>query len=852
MMGYKVRALGSPRGLLVIVALLATSVIVGLRVGSGDARNPYGTRVKSWTLDASSFHAEADAPTSAEFRAPFVFTVATVHLKPASESGSIPVVELRLGADGGDWSPWYELLEFERGPDGRWYPENLVGWPRAEYVQVRVSPPVEGAADPGPSPAEMLKDLVVVAIDAYGGPTTEQAALAAQQRAESQAQALDAAPGVPQPAVISRAEWGANESWMTWPPEYAPVEKVIVHHTVSGGTGDPAAEVRSIYYYHAVTRRWGDIGYNFVVDRSGHIYEGRFGGPDVIGAHVSYWNEKSLGVSVLGCYDNNACSDPMTPTDATLDAIADLSAWAASRRMIDPRTLRAFDNGYSSVTNYVLSGHRDFGQTTCPGGNLYAALPQLREMAWSRLPDYDGRFGTHNTPQSMQPGQEATIYMDLYNAGRMTWSPSAGVRLGYRWLRGGTLVRENTAAADLNGDVGFANMTAVVGRLVAPSQPGDYTLRWDLFRDGVGWFGDQPSPWGRSQPLELAVQVGEGGTDVTATPTATPSATPTATPYLPQARVGVHPVVSRAGDTILYGLTVEGPAGLSFETMTLLPRELWYEPEQSVYLPQREIPWQGVFQDQPSHVDFSLRVSTPLTVPLVFPITTTLNVVDYDPVRVDTGIVVNGMPAYVALAAREVPPTPTPTPTPLPTPTATPRPTDTPVPSPTNTPTASPTPEFQCDEALANGGFEGDSGWAILQTPYEAGYSAERSYEGARSMRLGIPPGGANTYSFSSVEQSVAIPPDATSASLSYWVYRVSGDTANDYFDVLLNLNGETTWSDLIRERTDAQNWVRMEHDLSAYKGRTVTLRWRVYNDGYGGVTAAWLDQVSLWICTPN
>jgi hypothetical protein len=271
-----------------------------------------------------------------------------------------------------------------------------------------------------------------------------------------------------------------------------------------------------------------------------------------------------------------------------------------------------------------------------------------------------------------------------------------------------------------------------------------------------------------------------------------------------------------------------------------------------VFLPQRELSWQGVFQDQPSHVDYSLRVSTPLSMPLVFPISTTLSVLDYAPVRVDTGIVVNGRPAYVALAAHEVPPTPTPTLTPTPTPTPTPRPTDTPIPTPTDTPIASPTPELQCYEALANGGFETDAAWKINDTPYVAGFSTERSYEGARSMRLGIPPGGANTYSFSSVDQAVAIPADATSASLSYWVYRVSGDTANDYFDVLLKLDGETTWSDLVRERTDAQSWAQMTHDLSAYKGRTVTLRWRVYNDGYGGLTGAWLDQVSLWICKPN
>jgi len=440
-----------------------------------------GARAHAQTLTADDFQSDADGYLSPVVRAPYAFTAAAVHLKPANLSEPAPNVRLRLRADGGAWSPWFEITEFFPQPDGRLYAENLVAWPAAREVQVRVQ---------SPALLEQLQDLTVIAIDASDGPTTVQAAQAAQAQV-----AEPTAPGVPLPTVIGRAAWGANESWMTWPPEYAPVDKVVVHHTVSGGGSDPAADVRAIYYYHAISLGWGDIGYNFLVDKYGNVYEGRYGGPDVVGAHVSSWNEGSIGVSVLGCYDNAACSPALYPTAATLDALSALTAWAASRHGIDPRQLRDFDNGFEIVTNYVLAGHRDYAATTCPGGNLYAELPNLRQSAWEQLPDYDVRFGWHDTPTSLGAGQQVTVYPNLYNYGRLVWSDAGGVRLGYRWLQNGQAVSENTAAARIipGAVVNFGQMTALVAQLIAPTTPGAYTLRWDLYCDGVGWFADQPA-----------------------------------------------------------------------------------------------------------------------------------------------------------------------------------------------------------------------------------------------------------------------------------------------------------------------------------------------------------------------
>ncbi|MBI2941017.1 MAG: N-acetylmuramoyl-L-alanine amidase, partial [Chloroflexi bacterium] len=135
----------------------------------------------------------------------------------------------------------------------------------------------------------------------------------------------------PPQTVISRAGWGADESYRftatgieRWPRDYRVVQKVVVHHTdTSTGGNDPAAIVRAIYYYHAVTRGWDDIGYNFLIDWRGNIYEGRYGGRGVVGGHALGFNYGSLGI---GCIGNYANSGEAVPT-AMKQSIARLIAW---------------------------------------------------------------------------------------------------------------------------------------------------------------------------------------------------------------------------------------------------------------------------------------------------------------------------------------------------------------------------------------------------------------------------------------------------------------------------------------------------------------------------------------------
>lgn len=617
-----------------VLLLICWAMIAGLLIprihAAGTGAAPAGIRSHSQTFVSSEFRQAENGYLSPVERVSFPFTAAGVCLKSNGMAALVQRVELRLRSEAEDWSPWFRIDGLEPESDGRLCGENLVAWSQAREAQARIQ--TWGSLQ------EAIHSLTIVAIDASDGPTTAQAAHSARIRTASQTRATQDAPGVPLPVVISRAEWGADESWMTWSPYYAPVDKVVVHHTVSGGGDDPAAEVRAIYYYHAVTRGWGDVGYNFLVDRFGNVYEGRYGGPDVIGAHVAYWNEGSMGVSVLGCYDNRACNSSRIPAPATMTALADLTAWQSSRQAIDPRALQDFDNGYTTVTNYTLSGHRDFGSTVCPGGNLYVELPDLREMTWERLPRYDVRFDWHDTPSSLEAGQQVTVHINLYNHGRFSWSDRKDVRLGYRWIKDEQVVAENTAAAHIipDAEVNFGEMTALVAQLTVPNASGPFTLRWDLYRDDVGWFADQPALEGRSQPLDLIVEVAS----------------------LLSLDVQLASPSVAAGAPLHIHITLQGDVGQAFQARTSLPQGVRYvvgsgrSDVGGFRLAVDDVTWAGTLSVTATKASFDTLVSSELEAPLALSTTTVLTSAGHVPLAVTRWFIVNGYHSYLPVVDR--------------------------------------------------------------------------------------------------------------------------------------------------------------------------------------------------------
>ncbi|MES5816978.1 N-acetylmuramoyl-L-alanine amidase [Streptomyces sp. RG80] len=200
----------------------------------------------------------------------------------------------------------------------------------------------------------------------------------------------------PKPPITSRAGWGADESISPQSPAYLPggkIKAVTVHHTVNSNdyTCDQApAVVRGIYAYHVKTLGWKDIGYNFLVDKCGTVYEGRKGGVGlpVLGAHTYGFNGQTTGVSVLGTYTRNA------PSTAAMTSVARLAAWKLGLYGVDPNgttTLTAGADGKNyfgtswtagtRLTYPTIIGHRDGYNTECPGEAFYAQLPAVRAHA---------------------------------------------------------------------------------------------------------------------------------------------------------------------------------------------------------------------------------------------------------------------------------------------------------------------------------------------------------------------------------------------------------------------------------------------------------------------------------------
>jgi putative cell wall-binding protein len=177
------------------------------------------------------------------------------------------------------------------------------------------------------------------------------------------------------PAIYSRAQWGADESIREpGDPDYGQVLGTFVHHTAGTNSYTEAevpAIIRAIYAYHVNGRGWRDIGYNFLVDRFGRTWEGRYGGVDraVVGAHTAGYNSSAFGTSVLGTYTSKA------PEDAVLFAYERLIAWKFTLHGVEPDASVAYPG---QKTLPAIAGHRDADATECPGQLLYDKLGAIR------------------------------------------------------------------------------------------------------------------------------------------------------------------------------------------------------------------------------------------------------------------------------------------------------------------------------------------------------------------------------------------------------------------------------------------------------------------------------------------
>lgn len=294
------------------------------------------------------------------------------------------VVQLRVRKENGRWGNWDTLQPDDvQGAASAAHTSGIRGGTVPYFTgdAYGVQAIVQGAGGVVP------KDVKVTLID----PGT------------SDADKLEAAPAgtahaaEAMPAVYSRAQWGADESIRTWDPEYAPtIKAAALHHTddTNNYTADQVpGMIRSIYYFHAVTRGWGDIGYNVLVDKFGRLFEGRYGGlgSTVIGAHTGGFNYDTFGISMIGNYDQ------VPVPAATVEAVSQFIAWKFGQYGVSANTWVTLNSAGGGTDKFAagvpvslptIFGHRDTGNTVCPGQYGYAQLPAIRNRVAQLAPLY--------------------------------------------------------------------------------------------------------------------------------------------------------------------------------------------------------------------------------------------------------------------------------------------------------------------------------------------------------------------------------------------------------------------------------------------------------------------------------
>ncbi len=266
--------------------------------------------------------------------------------------------------------------------------------------------------------------------------------------------------------IVSRNESGEK---LTWPLEYPEkVSKIFIHHTGSSNNlDDPKKLLRSIYKSHAMTRGWGDIGYNYIIDTKGNVYEGRYGGEGVVGAHVGpMGNRGSIGIAIMGNYNE----DEMT--QETKNALVALLSDKTKLYGIDPAGSGYFRGVY--LPN--ITGHESVMETSCPGKNISKILSEIRQAVAKNngLTDYTKNgtrlaledFSFEYIPVlneiTMPADRKMQYTVQLKNTGKKTWDSSTRITLmndplvKRSFIIGTSKINEQTVAP---GEIGTFKIT---------------------------------------------------------------------------------------------------------------------------------------------------------------------------------------------------------------------------------------------------------------------------------------------------------------------------------------------------------------------------------------------------------
>jgi uncharacterized protein with LGFP repeats len=396
--------------------------------------------------------------------------------------GGVTVRELTQGTrvrakrSDGSWGPWYQTEYETEAPDPVGPPAAFDG-PRSTdpvfvgtttTVQIVVARPVDAPMTQAPSapPPRAEPDKPDKRGLGYRPASKEQslaqnisAILISPPQAPARSQWTPPSgvlmPGQP-PSIVSRADWGADESLRCGNPQYGTgIRAAVVHHTAGSNDYSPlesAGIVKAIYTYHSKTLGWCDIAYNALVDKYGQVFEGTAGGltKPVEGFHTGGFNRNTWGVAMIGNFDDVA------PTPIQIRTLGRLLGWRLGMDNVDPKGTVALESAGSHYTTFAAGAiatlptiftHRDVGNTDCPGNAAYALMDEIRDIAshfndppeelikaleggaiyehWQAIGGMNSVLGA---PTSPEDDAEGGARYAMFVKGAMYWSPATGAQ----------------------------------------------------------------------------------------------------------------------------------------------------------------------------------------------------------------------------------------------------------------------------------------------------------------------------------------------------------------------------------------------------------------------------------------
>ena len=342
----------------------------------------------------------------------------------AGQDVDVTQVAVRV-RESGAWTPWQELDVVDAGVAGERPGTEPIVSSGADAAQVRVA-----TADGEAQVAGLRLDVVD-----DGTATPEPATTTTTTTPSTAVTAKGATGDVIRPSIVTRAQWGANEKrGSAWPEVSAKLSAMYLHHTAGTNSytkAQSASIVRGIYAFHTGGRGWPDIGYQFLVDRFGTIYQGRREAINdlPIGAQAGGYNTATIGVSAMGNFQDG------NPPAAMVASIEKVFAWQAYAHGLNATGRTTLITGGStgsgtrakvgaSVSVPVILGHRDTNYTACPGWRLYEKLPAIRKAVKKQV---TAAVATYGKPVAALPAP--VVVPPTSTQAPVQWSASST----YRW-----------------------------------------------------------------------------------------------------------------------------------------------------------------------------------------------------------------------------------------------------------------------------------------------------------------------------------------------------------------------------------------------------------------------------------